>query len=59
LSWSVPEKTDVHSQPAQAQADESTKTAEQKLQDLQNLYNKGLITQQEYEAKKKEILDSM
>jgi hypothetical protein len=53
------EKTEAPSQPAKAQADESTKTAEQKLQDLQNLYGKDLITQQEYEAKKKEVLDGM
>jgi hypothetical protein len=45
--------------PGQAKAEESTKTIGQKLQDLQKLYDKGLINQQEYEAKKKEVLDSM
>jgi len=53
------EKTESQPLPAKAQADESAKTAEQKLQDLQNLYEKNLITEQEYEDKKKEVLDSM
>lgn len=55
----IAENADTQTQPDQAKSEETTKTIEQELQDLQNLYNKGLINQQEYEAKKKEILDSM
>jgi len=51
-------KADAQAQPAQAQP-ASTGTAEQKLLELKNLYDKGLIDKQEYEAKKKEILNSM
>ncbi|MFC1821138.1 SHOCT domain-containing protein [Thermodesulfobacteriota bacterium] len=50
------EKADTQPQPSQAK---STETAEKKLQELQNLYKKGLINQEEYEAKKKQVLDSM
>jgi len=45
-------------QPAQTQP-ASTGTAEQELSELKSLYDKGLINEQEYEDKKKEILDSM
>ena len=48
----------AQTQPAQAQP-ASTGTAEQKLLELKNLYDKGLIDKQEYEAKKKEILNSL
>jgi len=47
------EKTDDQTQPA------STETAEQKLLELKNIYDKGLIDKEEYETKKKEILNSM
>jgi hypothetical protein len=62
------DKADAQAQPAQAEPAQaqpaqtqpaSTGTAEQKLLDLKNLYDKGLIDKEEYEAKKKEILDSM
>ena len=33
--------------------------AEQRLQELQNLYNKGLITRDEYDAKRAEILEEL
>jgi hypothetical protein len=49
---------DAQEQPAQTQP-ASTGTAEQKLLDLKSLYDKGLIDKEEYEGKKKEILDSM
>ena len=52
------DKADDQTQPAQAQP-ASTGTAEQKLLELKNLYDKGLIDKEEYETKKKEILDSM
>jgi hypothetical protein len=32
---------------------------EAKLEKLKNLLNKGLITKEDYEAKKKEILDNL
>jgi len=48
----------AQTQPAQAQP-ASTETAEQKLLELKNLYDKGLIDKKEYEAKKKEILNSL
>ena len=51
-------KTDAQAQPAQTQP-ASKGTAEQKLLELKNLYDKGLIDKEEYETKKKEILDSM
>ena len=51
-------KADAQAQPAQAQP-ASTGTVEQKLLELKNLHDKGLIDEQEYENKKKEILDSM
>jgi hypothetical protein len=56
-------KADAQAQPAQTQPAQtqpaSTGSAEQKLLELKNLYDKGLIDKQEYEAKKKEILDSL
>ena len=56
-------KADAQAQPAQTQPSQaqpaSTGSTEQKLLELKNLYDKGLIDKQEYEAKKKEILDSM
>ncbi len=33
--------------------------AEQRLQELQNLYNKGLITRDEYDAKRAEIIEKL
>jgi hypothetical protein len=45
-------------QPAPTQP-ASTGTAEQELSELKSLSDKGLINEQEYENKKKEILDSM
>ena len=51
-------KADAQAQPAHAQP-ASTGTVEQKLLELKNLHDKGLIDKQEYENKKKEILDSM
>lgn len=48
--------TDKGDDPTQP---ESTETAEQKLLELKNIYDKGLIDKEEYETKKKEILDSM
>ena len=57
------DKADAQSQPAQTQPAQtqpaSKGTAEQKLLELKNLYDKGLIDKEEYETKKKEILDSM
>ena len=56
-------KADAQTQPAQTQPSQaqsaSTGTVEQKLLELKNLHDKGLIDKQEYENKKKEILDSM
>ena len=37
----------------------SGQSAEERLKKLQNLYNKSLITYEEYEQKKKEILDEL
>ena len=63
----LPDKADAQAQPAQTQPAQtqpaqaqpaSTGTAEQKLLELKNLYDKGLIDKQEYEAKKREILNS-
>ena len=45
-------------QPAQTPP-ASTGSVEQDLSKLKSLYDKGLINEQEYEDKKKEILDSM
>jgi hypothetical protein len=57
------EKADAQAQPAQTQPAQaqpaSTGTSEQKLLELKNLYDKGLIDKEEYETKKKEILNSM
>jgi hypothetical protein len=53
-----PQAQPAQTQPAQAQP-ASTDTAEQKLIELKSLYDKGLIDKQEYDAKKKEILNSM
>ena len=59
----APDKADAQAQPAQtqpAQAQPASKgTSEQKLLELKNLYDKGLIDKEEYETKKKEILNSM
>ena len=52
------DKAEDQTQPAQSQP-ASTGTAEQKLLDLKNLYDKDLIDKEEYETKKKEILNSM
>jgi hypothetical protein len=52
------EKADAQAQPAQTQP-ASTVTSEQKLLELKNLYDKDLIDKEEYETKKKEILNSM
>lgn len=49
---------EAQEQPAQTQP-ASTGTTEQELLELKSLYDKGLIDKQEYESKKKEILDSM
>lgn len=37
----------------------SSESAEERLKKLQSLYNKSLITYEEYEQKKKEILDEL
>lgn len=39
--------------------DVSAEDVEQRLEKLQNLYNRSLITYEEYEQKKKEILDEL
>ena len=52
------EKADAQAQPAQTQP-ASKGTSEQKLLELKNLYDKDLIDKEEYETKKKEILNSM
>ena len=52
------DEADAEAQPAQTQP-ASTGTAEQELLELKSLYDKGLINEQEYEDKKKEVLDSM
>jgi len=44
--------------PAPAPAAPSLQEAEQKLKDLKALYNQGLISQSEYDAKKEQILKS-
>ena len=49
---------DAQEQPAQAQP-ASTGSVEQDLSELKSLYDKGLIDEDDYEKKKKEILDSM
>jgi hypothetical protein len=53
-----PNKTATGEADAQAQP-ASTGTVEQQLSDLKSLYDKGLIDKEEYEGKKKEVLDSM
>ncbi len=48
--------------PADFRAHTSTpyvSDAEQRLQELQNLYNKGLITRDEYDAKRAEIIEKL
>lgn len=59
----APPKADTKAQPVQTQPVQaqpaSTGTAEQKLLELKKLYDKGLIDKQEYEAKKKEILNNL
>ena len=58
-----PGTVDTQTQPAQTQPAQaqpaSTDTAEQKLIELKSLYDKGLIDKQEYDSKKKEILNSL
>lgn len=44
---------------AASQPAEAPKTIEQQLQELKSLYDQQLITEPEYEAKKKEVLDQM
>ena len=44
---------------AQAQAAASTKTPQQKLAELQSLYDQKLISQSDYEAAKQKILSSV
>ena len=51
-------EADAQGQPAQAPP-ASTGTTEQELSELKSLYDKGLIDEDDYEKKKKEILDSM
>jgi len=46
-------EADAQAQPA------STGSVEQELSELKSLYDKGLIDEDDYENKKKEILDSM
>jgi hypothetical protein len=46
-------EADAQAQPA------STGSVEQELSELKSLYDKGLIDEDDYEKKKKEILDSM
>ena len=57
------DKADAQAQPAQAEPVQSqppsVESAEQKLLEVKNLYDKGLIDKDEYDAKKKEIIDSM
>ncbi len=38
---------------------ESNKTSEQRLNELQGLYNKGMITYDEYQEKRKKILEEL
>lgn len=56
-------KADAQAQPTQAEPVQtqppSTGTVEQKLLELKNLYDQGLIDKDEYDAKKKEILNRM
>lgn len=42
----------------QAETDEEN-TAEERLQELQNLYQKGLITEEEYQQKRKQVLEEI
>jgi membrane peptidoglycan carboxypeptidase len=45
--------------PPPAPAPDSTKTPESRLGELKSMYDKGLITQSDYDQKKKQILDQM
>jgi predicted Zn-dependent peptidase len=45
--------------PGQENAHLTRAEAEQKLKDLQDLVRKGLITREDFERKKKEILDRL
>ena len=38
---------------------EASESVEERLKELQNLYDKSLITYEDYEQKKKEILDEL
>jgi len=51
-------EADAQEQAAQTQP-ASAGTVEQDLSELKSLYDKGLIDEDDYEKKKKEILDSM
>jgi hypothetical protein len=47
------------SRPQSQQATPAQRTVEQRLQELQALQAKGLITQTEYDARRREVLDSI
>lgn len=51
--------TSANQAAAQAAAAKSTKTPQQQLEELKSLYDQKLITQDEYNASKQKILDSM
>ena len=53
-------KADMGSYVIEDESDSTgTKTAEERLTELQNLYDRRLISTEEYEAKRKEILEEL
>ena len=52
-------RTVVVQQPAQQPSLPAAPSAEQRMRELKSLHSQGLITDSEYEARRKQILDSL
>jgi len=50
---------EIHIEEEESSQYEGGSSIEQRLQELRNLYDRSLITEEEYEAKKKEILEEL
>lgn len=58
-SYTAPVIVQVQQAPAADQKDAGLSETEKRLQNLNDLYKKGLITKEEYEARRKEILKDL
>ena len=50
---------EIHIEEEESSQYEGGSSIEQRLQELRNLYDRSLITEEEYEAKKQEILEEL